>query len=48
MNSSLHRRLGAMIVVLVSSTYNSCVSLVGQMVEDGVFRVPISSLLSQQ
>jgi len=46
LNSSLHHCLSAIIVV--SSTDNSCVSLVGQMVEDRVFRVPISSLLSQK
>jgi hypothetical protein len=45
LNSSLPHCLGAMIVV--SSTDNSCVILVGQMVEDRVLRVPISSLLSQ-
>ena len=46
LNSSLHHRFGAMIVV--SSMDNSCVSLVGQMVEDRVFRVPVSSKLSQK
>lgn len=46
LNSSLQHSLGAMIVV--SSTDNSYVSLVGQKVEDRVFIVPISSLLLQK
>jgi len=46
LNSSVHNRFGAMIVV--SSADNSCESLVGQMVEDRVFKVPISSLLLQK